>query len=139
MANSFLVRVSNSVVDPSEALAFVQDPAAGGSCVFVGTVRDLSEAGEVTGIVYEAWAELAERRLSLIAEEMLEDARKVALLHRFGDLAVGEVAVVVAASAPHREQAFAACRHGIERVKQDVPIWKKESLASGESSWVMGS
>jgi molybdopterin synthase catalytic subunit len=139
MANSFLVRVSDSVVDPSEAIAFVQDPAAGGSCVFVGTVRDLSEDGEVTGIVYEAWAELAERRLSLIAEEMLEDARKVALLHRVGDLTVGEVAVAVAASAPHREQAFTACRHGIERIKQDVPIWKKESLVSGEASWVMGS
>ena len=139
MANSFLVRVSDSVVDPSEAIAFVQDPAAGGSCVFVGTVRDLSEDGEVTGIVYEAWAELAERRLSLIAEEMLEDARKVALLHRVGDLTVGEVAVAVAASAPHREQAFTACRHGIERIKQDVPIWKKESLVSGEAAWVMGS
>lgn len=139
MANSFLVRVSDSVVDPSEALAFVQDPAAGGSCVFTGTVRDHSDAGEVTGITYEAWAELAERRLSLIAEEMLEDSLRVALLHRFGELSVGEVAVAVAASAAHREQAFAACRHGIERIKQDVPVWKKESLVTGESSWVMGS
>ena len=139
MANSFFVRVSDAVVDPSEALAFVQDPSAGGSCVFVGTVRDHSAAGEVTGIAYEAWAELAERRLEAIAEEMLEDACKVALLHRSGDLGVGDVAVAVAASAAHREQAFAACRHGIERIKQDVPIWKKESLVSGESSWVTGA
>ena len=139
MADDFLVRVSNRVVDPSEALAFVQDPAAGGSCLFVGTVRDSSEAGEVAGILYEAWAELAETTLKQIAEEMLQDARKVALLHRFGDLLVGEVAVVVAASATHREQAFTSCRSGIERIKQDVPIWKKELLATGDSSWVMGS
>jgi len=139
MADNFLVRVSDSVVDPSEALAFVQDPAAGGSCLFVGTVRDGSEAGEVTGILYEAWAELAETKLRQIAEMMLEDAQKVALVHRFGDLAVGEVAVAVAASAVHREQAFASCRSGIERIKQEVPIWKKELLRTGGSSWVMGS
>jgi molybdopterin synthase catalytic subunit len=139
MADNFLVRVSDSVVDPSEALAFVQDPAAGGSCLFVGTVRDGSEAGEVTGILYEAWAELAETKLRQIAEMMLEDAQKVALVHRFGDLAVGEVAVAVAASAVHREQAFASCRSGIERIKREVPIWKKELLRTGGSSWVMGS
>lgn len=139
MADDSLVRVSDRVVDPSEALAFVQDPAAGGSCLFVGTVRDSSDAGEVTGILYEAWVELAESRLSQIAQEMLEDAKKVALLHRFGALAVGEVAVAVAASAAHREQAFASCRTGIERIKHDIPIWKKELLGDGESSWVAGS
>ena len=65
--------------------------------------------------------------------------RRVALLHRSGHLVVGEASVVVAASAPHRAEAFEACRHGIEQLKVDVPIWKKESLASGEADWVMGA
>jgi molybdopterin synthase catalytic subunit len=141
MAERTLIRVSPEVLDPADALAFVADPAAGGTCLFVGTVRDHSEAGAVEGITYEAWPELAERRLAEVAAEMhlTWALSRVALLHRFGDLDVTEVSVAVAASAAHREEAFAACRHGIERLKQEVPIWKKERLADGESSWVMGS
>ena len=67
------------------------------------------------------------------------DVGKVALLHRTGRLEIGEVSVAVACSAPHRADAFEACRHGIERIKQDVPIWKKESLTTGDAQWVMGS
>jgi molybdopterin synthase catalytic subunit len=136
-----LIRVSEEPVDLIESLTFVADPAAGGTCLFSGTVRDHSDAGTVTGLRYEAWRELAERRLEEIGAELLEGwpVRKAALVHRFGDLAIGEVSVVVACSAPHRDQAFEACRHGIERLKADVPIWKKEQLASGESEWVVGS
>ena len=65
--------------------------------------------------------------------------RRAALLHRTGLIEIGEVSVVVCCSAPHRAAAFEACRHGIERIKQDVPIWKKERLRSGETHWVMGS
>jgi molybdopterin synthase catalytic subunit len=136
-----LTRITGDSLDPSEALRFVSDPAAGGTCLFLGTVRDHSPAGEVTGLQYEAWEELAERRLHEIAGEMLDKwpVRKAALLHRWGTLGIGEVSVVVACSAPHRADAFDACRHGIERLKEDVPIWKKEALTSGESRWVMGS
>jgi molybdopterin synthase catalytic subunit len=124
-----------------EAAAFVADPASGAICVFAGTVRNHSDAGDVRGLIYEAWEELAERRLREVAGEMCSmwPVRKVALLHRTGALAVGETSVVVACSAPHRAEAFDACRHGIERLKQDVPIWKKEGLATGEAHWVMGS
>lgn len=123
------------------ALAFVADPAAGGTCLFIGTVRDHGEEGAVTGLTYEAWDELAQTRLTEIAQEMFDGwpIEKVALLHRHGELAVGQASVVVAVSAAHRAEAFAACRHGIERLKHDVPIWKKESLASGESRWVQGA
>jgi molybdopterin synthase catalytic subunit len=136
-----LVRVSGEPIGAEEAVAFVSDPGAGGTCVFLGTVRDSSRDGEVTGLTYEAWDELATRRLEGLGTEMLErwPLRKVALLHRSGELAVGEVSVVVACSAPHRAEAFDACRHGIEQLKRDVPIWKKEHLRSGGSSWVMGS
>jgi molybdopterin synthase catalytic subunit len=136
-----LVRVIPEPLSLDEATTFVADPGAGGTCVFVGTVRDRSEKGDVTGLTYEAWDDLALARLEEIGEEMFRSwpVRKVAILHRTGDLAIGEASVVVACSAPHRAEAFEACRHGIERLKQDVPIWKKEALGSGEAHWVMGS
>jgi molybdopterin synthase catalytic subunit len=135
------VRITADVLSVDEALTAVSDPAAGGTCVFIGTVRDHSRAGDVTGLRYEAWEELAQARLHEIAGEMFQKwpVRKIALLHRTGDLAVGEMSVVVACSAPHRADAFEACRHGIERLKEDVPIWKKEALVSGDAHWVMGS
>jgi molybdopterin synthase catalytic subunit len=109
--------------------------------MFTGTVRNHSEAGEVTGLDYETWHDLAESRLRELAEQILGrwPARRVAIVHRTGALAVGETSVVVAVSAPHRAEAFEACRHGIERLKEDVPIWKKEALVSGDAHWVMGS
>ncbi len=141
MPERVLVRVTDQPLAAEEAVAFVSDPGAGGTCVFLGTVRDRSDAGDVTGLTYEAWDELATRRLEELATEMGErwPLRKIALLHRTGALGVGEVSVVVACSAPHRAEAFEACRHGIEQLKHDVPIWKKEHLVSGASGWVMGS
>jgi len=136
-----LVRVTSEPLDPAAALAWVGDPTSGGTCVFVGTVRDHSDAGGVTGLTYEAWEDEAEKRMREVADEMLSKwpVRRAALLHRTGELAIGDAAVVVACSAPHRAEAFEACRHGIERTKGDVPIWKKEALASGDSHWVRGS
>ena len=109
--------------------------------LFAGTVRDHSEAGSVTGLEYEAWEERAASVMEAIGEEIFASwpVCRVAILHRVGQLDVGEVSVLVCCSAPHRAEAFAAARHGIERIKQDVPIWKKERLASGEAQWVMGS
>jgi molybdopterin synthase catalytic subunit len=136
-----LTRVTADPLSVDEALEFVADPGAGGICVFIGTVRDHSDAGDVTGLRYEAWDDLAITRLGELADELAEKwpVKKVAILHRTGDLGVGELSVVVACSAPHRADAFEACRQGIERLKEDVPIWKKESLVTGEVHWVMGS
>ena len=141
MSDRLLVRITPEPLSVDEALTFVADPGAGGTCVFLGTVRDHSREGEVTGLSYEAWDELAAHRLSEIADELFDrwTLRKVAILHRTGDLAVGETSVIVAASAPHRPEAFDACRQGIERLKADVPIWKKEALVTGDAHWVMGS
>jgi molybdopterin synthase catalytic subunit len=139
--DDLLVRVSSDPISVDEALGFVADPAAGGTCVFLGTVRDHSDAGDVGGLSYEAWPELAARRLEEVADEAFAkwSVRRIALLHRAGDLRVGDASVVVAVSAAHRAEAFEACRHAIERLKEDVPIWKKEHLRAGESHWVMGS
>ncbi len=141
MSDPSLIRVTADPLSVDEALAAVGDPGAGGTCVFVGTVRDHSDAGDVTGLRYEAWEELAIKRLQELAAELAEKwpVKKVAILHRTGDLEVGEASVVIACSAPHRADAFEACRHAIERLKEDVPIWKKEELATGEAHWVMGS
>jgi molybdopterin synthase catalytic subunit len=141
VSDSLLVFVTPEPLSVDSALAAVADPGAGGTCVFIGTVRDRSDQCEVTGLTYEAWDDLAVRRLTEIGEELHRTwpLRRVAVLHRTGALAVGEASVVVAVSAEHRAEAFEACRRGIERLKQDVPIWKKEGLRSGEAHWVMGS
>jgi molybdopterin synthase catalytic subunit len=136
-----LVRLTDDPLDSSEALSFVADPGSGGTVLFSGTVRDTSDAGEVTELEYEAWDERALARMAAIGEEMFDGwpVRRVAILHRTGRLAVGQISVLVCCSAAHRAEAFEAARHGIERIKQDVPIWKKEGLAAGEAHWVMGS
>ena len=141
MADPVSVLLTSDALDPAKALELVADPAAGGTCVFLGTVRERSDAGDVTALRYESYEELAEARLREIAAEMLDrwPVCRVALHHRTGDLGVGAVSVVVACSAPHRAEAFEACRHGIERVKADVPIWKQEQLTSGDAHWVRGS
>jgi len=141
MREDLSVRISPDPISVDEALSFVADPGAGGTCVFLGTVRDHSGAGDVDGLSYEAWDELASRRMGEIADEAFAkwSIRRMAILHRTGDLSVGEVSVIVAVSAEHRAEAFDACRHGIERLKEDVPIWKKEHLPGGDAHWVMGS
>lgn len=141
VSDRILVRVSVDPLSVDEALAFVADPGAGGTCVFVGTVRDRSAAGDVSGLTYEAWEEPALAGIRRIAEELAtaEPSRRVAILHRTGQLDVGERSVVVACSSAHRAEAFEACRAGIERLKADVPIWKKEALVGGDAQWVMGS
>jgi molybdopterin synthase catalytic subunit len=141
-AERTLVRVTSEPVSIDEALRAVADPAAGGTCLFVGTVRDHSSDGaSVTELTYEAWDELATERLEEIAAQMHArwSIRRVALLHATGALAIGQPSVVVAASAPHRAEAFEAARYGIEELKRDVPIWKKEAFTTGEADWVMGA
>lgn len=136
-----LTRVQEAPLSLDELARAVADPGAGAVCTFTGTVRDHSDAGIVTGLTYEAWHELAEQRLAELAGEILErwPVIRVAIVHRVGELSVGEASVIVAVSAAHRAEAFEACRHGIERLKEDVPIWKKEGLVSGDAHWVMGS
>lgn len=141
MREGLLVRLTDAPLDPSEAMAFAADPAAGGTVLFAGTVRDHSTAGEVTALEYEAWEDRALSRLEAVGEEIFQrwPVCRVAIFHRTGRLEVGATSVLVCCSAPHRAEAFEAARHGIERVKQDVPIWKKESLTTGTAHWVMGS
>jgi molybdopterin synthase catalytic subunit len=127
-------------LDARRAEAAVAHPGAGGICVFSGVVRDNSRGEDVTHLEYEAYAGMAERVMRAIGDEIGQrwpDAR-IAMLHRTGTLRIGEPSVVVAASAPHRAQAFEACRYGIDQLKERVPIWKKEFARSG-ASWIEGA
>lgn len=120
-----------------EARVAVAAPGAGGTVLFVGTVRDRSANSVVERLEYSAYPEMAERVLRLVAEEAAEKwpLSGVAILHAVGDLTVGDVTVVVACSAPHRGEAFEACRYAIDEVKRRVPIWKKE-VGPGGKRWV---
>jgi molybdopterin converting factor subunit 1 len=118
-----------------EALEAVSHPDAGAVVVFVGTVR--GEEGRVERIEYSAYQEMAERRFREVAEEAASKwgLFGVAILHGVGDLPAGDRTVVVACSAPHRGEAFEACRYGIDEVKRRATVWKKE-VGLGGSRWV---
>lgn len=120
-----------------EALASVQRPGAGGIALFIGVVRDESAGRAVTRLEYSAYASMAKREMERIAEEIEREIEgvRVAALHRVGSLEVGDAAVVCAASAPHRGEAFRACRELIDRIKARVPIWKREIGPDGDA-WV---
>lgn len=126
-------------IDLNALLAFVQTPEAGAIVTFLGTVRQHSRDKRVIALTYDAYLPMAERELQRIAGEVQERWRvsKVAIVHRVGTLSVGEIAVAIAVSAPHRADAFAAARHIIERLKEIVPIWKREHFADGSTEWVV--
>lgn len=130
-------RVGPEPVSIEEATAEVAGPDAGGVVTFLGVVRDASHGRDVLRLEYEAYVPMAVRQLAAIGAECAArwPGARVAIHHRTGTLAIGEAAVAIAAAAPHRDEAFAACRHAIERLKEDVPIWKKEHFADG-SVWV---
>jgi molybdopterin synthase catalytic subunit len=114
------------------------DPACGGYASFEGWVRNHNEGRRVMRLEYEAYETLAVKEGKRIVAEALArfGVRRVACVHRLGELAIGELAVWVAVSAAHRDEAFAACRYVIDEVKQRVPIWKKEHYPDGDSGWV---
>lgn len=138
--SSIRTQISTSALSVDRLLALVADPAAGGTAVFLGTVRDHTPdapGSRVTGLEYEAHPDAA-RRLREVAEKVASDHDVIALAaeHRVGPLQVGDAAVVVAVSAAHRAEAFAACRALIDTLKHEVPIWKREGFADGSHTWV---
>jgi molybdopterin synthase catalytic subunit len=129
--------ISDQPLSLDAAIARVSGPGMGGIVTFVGAVRDHARGRSIRHLEYEAYPEMALREMEKIvgaAAERWPQAR-VAMGHRCGHLEVGDVAVVVAAAAPHRDEAFQACRFAIDTLKQTVPIWKKEFATDGEY-WV---
>lgn len=132
-----LLDIRDTPLSLDEVYGAVTDRAAGGIALFVGTVRDVDEGRDVEALGYSSHP-TAKQRLSDTAERIAAETEVVALaaVHRIGDLTIGDLAVVVAASARHRAQAFEACRRLIDELKTDVPIWKHQAFASGDSDWV---
>ena len=132
-----MIRITRDNFSVDEELIRIKKPSVGGIVTFVGTVRDISEEGSVERMEIEAYPEMAERQLTIIRDETLEKFAidNVLVVHRYGDLMVGDNIVLVAVSAGHREAAFDACEYVIDELKKRVPIWKREHTPSG-ARWV---
>lgn len=113
-------------------------PSDGAVVAFLGVVRDATEGRQVSALHYEAYSEMAEKEMRLLAEEACRryTITSVLIAHRVGSLQVGEVSVLVAVTSPHRAAAFDACEFLIDTLKRTVPIWKKEEFSDGTARWV---
>ena len=133
-----LCRITDREISLDETRRAVAHPGAGGVCIFHGVVRDHADGQSVSRLDYEAHESLAEKEMCRVLAGVAAEhpGCRIAAVHRVGSLAVGDVAVCVAASAAHRDEAFAACRKAIDRIKETVPLWKKEWGADGDARWV---
>ena len=137
MAQDF-IDLTGQPIDVAAVLSAAESEEAGAVNAFVGTVRNRSDGRRVVRLHYEAYAPMALhqlRRVAELAREKWPMLRRVAIVHRHGTLEIGDVAVVVAVSTPHRADSFAACQYLIDTLKEVVPIWKKEEYEDG-SVWV---
>ena len=139
MSQIRLIAIRDSELSVDEVRAAVADPAAGGIVLFLGAVRDNDADRGVAGLGYSAHP-TAEAELRQVAEEIVakhaDDVIGLAAVHRVGQLAVGDLAVVVGVSCGHRAEAFRACHALIDELKATVPIWKEQRFADGTTEWV---
>lgn len=134
------VEITAEPIRLEDVLADVGAPGDGAVVLFAGVVRNESEGRRVTGIHYEVYRAMAERVLREIAAEAARrlGTDHLTVVHRVGELPVGEVSVAIAMASPHRAQAFDACRFVIEQVKARLPVWKQERFVEGGARWVPG-
>ncbi|MBM3264766.1 MAG: molybdenum cofactor biosynthesis protein MoaE [candidate division Zixibacteria bacterium] len=135
-----MFKITTAPIRPDALFEWVLKPHHGAVVTFAGTVRDHAENRRTARLEYEAYAEMAEKKMREIGDEIraqwgIED---VAMLHRIGVLEIGEISILIAVATPHRNAAFEACAYAIDRVKQVVPVWKKEIWADGAPEWVEG-
>ena len=132
-----ICRVIETPIDMGELAAAVEADEVGGVCTFMGLVRNHNQGQTVTRLEYHTYPEMANKKMRQVADEIEErfGVSHLAMAHRYGTLQVGEVAVGIAAASAHRDAAFKACRYAIDRIKQIVPIWKKEFGESG-AVWI---
>jgi molybdopterin synthase catalytic subunit len=133
-----LIQLTDQPIDVAAVLGAVQADGAGAVNAFIGTIRNRSTGRRVVRLHYEAYDAMAVHQLRKVAEQAVEKwpmLQEVAVVHRKGTLEIGDVAVVVAVSTPHRAESFAACQYIIDTLKEVVPIWKKEEYEDG-TVWV---
>lgn len=132
-----LIELVESPIDVLAVQQFLGHPQAGGQALFIGTVRDHNHGRQVESLEYEAYAPMALKLMAVLAAHLQRTHQpvRIAMVHRLGSLKIGEAAVIVGVSAVHRDAAFLACREGIDRLKLEIPIWKKELFVGG-ARWV---
>ena len=132
--------VTSEPLDAARLLAETLSPADGAAVLFWGVVRGENDGRPVTHLEYHAYAEMAERQMHRIAEEAIArfGTGDIRVVHRVGDLRVGEASVAIAVASPHRGEAYQASRYVIEELKKRVPVWKREGYAEGDTEWVPG-
>jgi molybdopterin synthase catalytic subunit len=133
-----MVRLTPDPIDYPSLTEAVRRPDCGAVVTFLGTVRDLTDDKVTVALDYEAYPGMAEKKMAEIERDTRQrwPVGELLMVHRTGHLTVGEVSVAVAVSCPHRAEAFEACRYAIDRLKELVPIWKKENWADGSNEWV---
>jgi molybdopterin synthase catalytic subunit len=131
------IEITKNELSIDDCFAFVQDTSCGGITLFVGTIRDHVDGKTVTHLEFEVYEEMAKKELEKIIKRCRAKwpVKKLAVHHRYGQLAIGDIAVIIAVATPHRKAAFEACKFLIDELKEKVPIWKKEFLEDG-SYWV---
>jgi molybdopterin synthase catalytic subunit len=134
-----LIEITSEPLATEPFLQHVRRDESGAVALFLGVVRDNSHGRRVLYLEYDAYPEMAERKLREVAEEARSrwPITEVAIAHRTGRLEIGETSLLIAVSSPHRHDAFAACHHIVDRIKEIVPIWKKEVWEGGEA-WIEG-
>ena len=132
-----MVSIVTESIDVNSAVTAVTTTAAGAVDVFIGTTRDNSKGRKVLQLEYEAYTPMATKKMEMIEREAAErwEIQQIAMVHRVGIVPPGEASVVIAVSSAHRDEAFKACRYLIDRLKEVVPIWKREYFADGTVEW----
>jgi molybdopterin synthase catalytic subunit len=134
-----LISITADLLDPQPFIEHVRRDESGAVALFLGVVRSNNLGRRVLHLEYDAYPQMAEKKLREIAEEIMArwPITDIAIAHRTGRLGVGETSLVVAVSSPHRREAFEACQHAVDRIKEVAPIWKKEVWEGGEA-WIEG-
>ena len=129
-----MIEITHEPLDPELVASRVRKPTTGAVVTFLGTTRSNSAGRNVLYLEYEAYRPMADNKLAEITDEMAQrfEVEDVAIAHRLGRVEIGETSLVVAVASPHRDAAFAACQYSVDRIKQTVPIWKKEFFEGGE-------
>ena len=132
-----MIEISDGPLDPESITSRVRQHSNGAVVTFLGTTRDSTDGRRVLHLEYEAYRPMTDRKLEEVRDEIRDrwSIEDVAIAHRLGRLEIGDISLVVAVSSPHRADAFAACKYAVDRIKQVVPIWKKEFFEDGEV-WV---
>ncbi len=133
-----MFKITYEIITEAQVREVVESPEAGAVVLFLGTVRNNTDGRQVKHLEYDAYTPMAERKMTEIGQEILEKwgIKHVAIIHRIGKLEIGEVSVAVGIASPHRKDGFEACKYAMDRLKQIVPIWKREVWLDGDAEWV---